>query len=160
VRWRHAPQLTCNLFRSFPNCWNPSSSVTKVAESFEDAELRACITRFLSNKVFSRSLSFGAMSEASKRSECPCYLCFLLKVEDIDLLKFALLTNNVSAPSMSSNEHLAHQSEEERSTVSLQECLWIENFGPSTRGILGQKPWCGAQLLDKLEAVSALLHGW
>lgn len=58
VRLRHGPQLTCNLFRSFPNCWNPSSSVTKVAESFDDAEVRACITRFLSNKVFSRSLSF------------------------------------------------------------------------------------------------------
>jgi len=108
VRLRHGPQLTCNLFRSFPNCWNPSSSVTKVAESFEDAEVRACITRFLSNKVLSRSLSFGAMSEASKSLEFPCYLCFLLKVEDIDLLKFALLINNMSTISRSSNEGLAY----------------------------------------------------
>lgn len=108
VRLRHGPQLTCNLFRSFPNCWNPSSSVTKVAESFEDAEVRACITRFLSNKVLSRSLSFGAMSEASKSLEIPYYLCFLLKVENIDLLKFALLNNFMSTPSRSSNEGSAH----------------------------------------------------
>ena len=49
--------LTCSLFRSFPNCWKPSSRVMKLADILEAVALLACMTFFLSKRVLRRSLS-------------------------------------------------------------------------------------------------------
>ena len=83
-------QPTCSLLRSLPNCWKPSSRVTKVADSFDAAELRACNKRFLSSSVLRRSLSYSRMSNRSIQPD-GADLCLFLKVEGIDTFQLSFL---------------------------------------------------------------------
>ena len=49
----------CSLFKSPPNCWKPSSSAMKLAESLGSVAPRLLRARFLSVSVLRRSLSCG-----------------------------------------------------------------------------------------------------
>ena len=65
VSWEDTNEIadrTWSLFKSLPNCWKPSSRVTKLADIFEACELLACMTFFLSRSVLRRSLSYGKVS--------------------------------------------------------------------------------------------------
>lgn len=89
--------LTCSLFRSFPNCWKPSSRVMKLADILEAVAVLACMTLFLSKRVLRRSLSYVGFSHCPSRgSNDRTNLSLLLKIECVDFLELSFLAGAVS----------------------------------------------------------------
>ena len=69
---RRSPEmttLTCNLFRSPSNWWNPSNKATKFVDVLELVIDRDWITLFLSIKVFKRKENYPTWSVSMGRPE-------------------------------------------------------------------------------------------
>lgn len=66
----------------------------KLADSLEVVMLRACITFFLSSKVFRRSLSCSTMSNRLGLTNQRTNLGLLLKVERVHSLQLSFLTGD------------------------------------------------------------------